>query len=47
FNFSGLSEQLKQLQVYFVGSEFAKHEAGYLEGAISAVDSALANLMDA
>ena len=47
FNFSGLSEQLKQLQVYFVGSEFAKHEAGYLEGAINAVDSALANLMDA
>jgi monoamine oxidase len=30
-----------------VGSEFAKQEAGYLEGAINAVDSALANLIDA
>jgi monoamine oxidase len=47
FNFSGLSEQLKQLQVHFVGSEFAKHEAGYLEGAINAVNRALANLIDA
>jgi len=29
-----------------VGSEFAQKEAGYLEGAINAVDSALANLIN-
>lgn len=45
FSFSGLCEQLKELKVHFVASEFARQEAGYLEGAINAVDSALKDLI--
>ena len=41
FDFSGLDEQLNNLNIHFVASEFAKQEAGYLEGAINAVDDAI------
>jgi len=41
FDFSGLDEQLSNLNIYFVASEFAKQEAGYLEGVINAVDDAI------
>jgi monoamine oxidase len=36
--------ELKQLNLHFVGSEFAQNDAGYLEGAIDAVDCAFKNL---
>ena len=41
FNYSGLSSQLANLNIRFVGSEFAQQEAGYLEGAINAADTAI------
>jgi len=41
FNFTGLNEQLNSLNIHFVASEFAKQEAGYLEGAINAVDEVI------
>ncbi|ATG77356.1 flavin monoamine oxidase family protein [Pseudoalteromonas sp. 1_2015MBL_MicDiv] len=45
FNFSGLGEQLSNLNIHFVASEFAKQEAGYLEGAINAVDEAINSII--
>lgn len=41
FNYSGLSSQLANLNIRFVGSEFAQQEAGYLEGAINAANTAI------
>lgn len=40
-NLSLYSEELKALDLYLVSSEFAQQEAGYLEGALTAVDTAM------
>jgi monoamine oxidase len=42
-NLSGYSKELKALDLHFVASEFAQQEAGYLEGALAAVDTAFEN----
>ena len=46
FDFSNLEEQLSNLNIHFVASEFAKQEAGYLEGAIYAVDDAIKSFIN-
>jgi monoamine oxidase len=40
-NLNHYEQELKQLNLYFVASEFAQIEAGYLEGALTAVETAL------
>jgi monoamine oxidase len=40
-NLNRYQQQLKQLKLYFVASEYAQVEAGYLEGALTAVEAAL------
>lgn len=40
-NIDELKQDLMDEGIYFAGSEFAAHEAGYLEGAILAVDEAI------
>lgn len=47
FSFTGVTEQLTNLNAYFVASEFSPQEAGYLEGAINAVDKAMPVLLNA
>lgn len=44
FDISKYEEALAENNMYLAASEFAKIEPGYIEGAISAVDAALANL---
>ncbi len=44
FSFSGLSAAFTKLNIHFVASEFAQQEAGYLAGALSAVDKAMNDL---
>ena len=41
FHLGELTSELRDLNIHLVGSEFAKKEAGYLEGALNAVDDAL------
>ena len=41
FNMQPFAEELASLKLYLVASEFAKFEAGYLEGALMAVDQAV------
>jgi monoamine oxidase len=44
FNFTAINPQFDRLNIHFVGSEFAKKAAGYLEGALNAVDEAINNV---
>lgn len=44
FNLPSYQAELSQLSLSLVASEFAQHEAGYLEGALNAVDLAIEQL---
>lgn len=44
FEMDSVKQYIDDLQLHLIASEYAQHEAGYIEGAINAVDVALANL---
>tara|TARA_R110001583_G_scaffold1520_1_gene11817 strand:- start:25940 stop:26293 length:354 start_codon:yes stop_codon:yes gene_type:complete len=41
FNRTGLEQELQTLKLHLAGSEFARHDPGYLEGSLDAAEHAI------